>query len=128
MIKAVDITAALAGISPLDGRRPDSDVSSAFAVLGKFGNGAIFAGTFSGETGWERHRHGDELVQALDGAATLTIMAADGPQSFELRAGTLIVVPQGHWHRFHAPGRFTVLTATPQPSDFTQVDDPRTVA
>jgi mannose-6-phosphate isomerase-like protein (cupin superfamily) len=126
MIKAVDIETELAALTPLDGRRPDSEVGHAFAVLAKFGNGAIFAGTFSGDSAWERHPHGDEIVQALDGAATLTIMTDDGPRSLELRAGMLVVVPQGHWHRFHAPGRFTVLTATPQPTDHTLAEDPRT--
>jgi mannose-6-phosphate isomerase-like protein (cupin superfamily) len=45
-----------------------------------------------------------------------------------MTAGMLIVVPQGHWHRFHAPDGVTVLTATPQPTDHTAAADPRTVA
>ena len=126
MLEAVDIKAALAGLPVFDGRTPESNVSAAFAVLGAFRDGKIFAGTFSGDSDWERHRQGDELVQILDGATTLTIMTDSGPQSFALSAGMLIVVPQGHWHRFHAPGRVTVLTATPQPTDHTRGADPRT--
>ena len=126
MIKAVDIKAELAGRPVLDGRRPDTDVGDTFAVLSRFRDGAIFAGTFSGQSDWERHRQGDELVQVLDGAATLTILTDVGPESFALSAGMLIVVPQGHWHRFDAPGRVTVLTATPQPTDHTRGADPRT--
>ncbi len=94
-------------------------------MLAPFRDGSVFAGRFSGETPWERHQKGDELVQILDGAATLTIMTDDGPRSFELRAGMLIVVPQGHWHRFEAPGGVTVLSATPQPTDHTAAADPR---
>ena len=128
MIRAVDIKAELAGRPVLRGRStqtPAAEAREAFAVLAPFRDGSIFAGRFSGDTAWERHGKGDELVQILDGAATLTIMTDDGPRSFELRAGMLIVVPQGHWHRFAAPGGVTVLSATPQPTDHTSAADPR---
>jgi mannose-6-phosphate isomerase-like protein (cupin superfamily) len=126
MIKAVDIGAELAGRPVLRERAPDTDARDAFAVLAPFRDGAIFAGSFSGQSPWERHRNGDELVHVLDGSATLTIMTDGGPQAFELSAGMLIVVPQGHWHRFDAPGQVTVLTATPQPTEHTLATDPRT--
>jgi len=131
MIKAVDIKAELAGRPVLGDRGPnttEAEAKAAFAVLAPFRDGSIFAGSFSGDSPWERHQNGDELVHLLDGAATLTIMTDGGPQSFALRAGMLIVVPQGHWHRFHAPERVTVLTATPQPTDHTSAADPRTSA
>jgi mannose-6-phosphate isomerase-like protein (cupin superfamily) len=130
MLKAVDIKAELAGRPVLRGRDQDTteaEAKGAFAVLAPFRDGSIFAGSFSGESPWERHRKGDELVHILDGAATLTIMTDTGPQSFAMTAGMLIVVPQGHWHRFHAPDGVTVLTATPQPTDHTAAADPRTV-
>jgi mannose-6-phosphate isomerase-like protein (cupin superfamily) len=130
MLTAVDITAALAGRPVLHGRGRETtaaEAEAAFARLAPFRDGAIFAGSFSGDSPWERHQKGDELVHILDGAATLTIMTEHGPQSFDVRAGMLIVVPQGHWHRFHAPQRVTVLTATPQPTDHTCAEDPRTV-
>ena len=127
MIKAVDIKAELARLPFLNGRgkdTTDAEAKAAFATLAPFRNGSIFAGSFSGESPWERHQNGDELVHILDGAATLTIMTADGRRSFEMKAGMMIVVPQGHWHRFNAPARVTVLTATPQPTDHTFADDP----
>jgi hypothetical protein len=37
----------------------------------------------------------------------------------------LAVVPQGAWHRFHAPDGVTVLTATPQPTEHSFAEDPR---
>jgi len=129
MIRAVDIKAELAGRSMLRGRRADTPADAAkaaFAVLAPFRDGSIFAGSFSGDSPWERHRNGDELVQILEGAATLTIMTETGPRSFDMRAGMLIVVPQGHWHRFHAPDGVTVLSATPLPTDHTAASDPRT--
>jgi mannose-6-phosphate isomerase-like protein (cupin superfamily) len=124
-INAIDIRAELAGRPVLHARTkdtPDAEARAAFAVLAPFRDGSIFAGTFSGESKWERHGKGDELVHILDGAATLTIVTADGPRSLELRAGMLVVVPQGHWHRFVAPDRVTVLTATPQPTEHTTED------
>lgn len=129
MTKAVDIQAALAGLAPLRARRPTSppdEVQAAFAELAPFRDGSIFAGTFTGSTAWERHAKGDELVHVLDGSATLTIMGDDGPESFALTAGMLIVVPQGRWHRFEAPDRITVLSATPQPTEHTAASDPLT--
>ena len=128
MIRAVDVTAELAGLTMLRGRSagtPADRVKAAFAVLAPYRDGSVFAGRFSGETAWERHPGGDELVQILDGAATLTIMTVEGPQAVALYAGMLIVVPQGHWHRFEAPDGVTVLSATPQPTEHTAAADPR---
>ena len=102
-----------------------SQAADAFATLAAINNGAIFAGGFSGETPWERHINGDELVQILDGRTTLTIMTDAGPETLEMTAGMLAVVPQGAWHRFHAPDGVTVLTATPQPTEHTFAEDPR---
>lgn len=65
-------------------------------------------------------------MHILDGAATLTVMTDGEPRSFALTAGMLIVVPQGHWHRFDAPDGVTALSATPQPTDHTAAADPRT--
>src|SRR5512132_1881254 len=131
MLKAVDIKAELAGRPVLSGRDKDTTEAEdghAFAVLAPFRDGSIFAGSFSGESPWERHQKGDELVQILDGATTLTIMTAGGPQSFKLTAGMIIVVPQGPWHRLHSAERVTVLSATPQPTEHSRAEDPRAVA
>jgi len=128
MIKTVDIRTELTGLPVLRERSattPADEVRAAFATLAPFRDGSIFVGRFSGDTSWERHQKGDELVHVLDGAATLTIMTDAGPRSFALAAGMLIVVPQGHWHRFEAPGGVTVLSATPQPTDHTNAADPR---
>ena len=80
--RAIDIAAELAGLPVLRERgvnTPADEVRAAFAALAPFRDGGIFAGRFSGETPWERHQKGDELVQILDGAATLTIMTARAP-------------------------------------------------
>lgn len=128
MVEAVDIEAELARRPVLRGRTPETpedEAGEAFATLAAFRDGGIFAGRFSGQSPWERHGKGDELVHILAGETTLTILTQEGPRELALKAGMLAVVPQGHWHRFHAPGEVTVLTATPQPTDHSRADDPR---
>ena len=125
---AVDIKAALAGRPVLRDRTrytSEVDAEAAFATLAPFRDGGIFAGSFSGESPWERHPNGDELVHVLDGATTLTIIIDDAPQVFEMTGGMLVVVPQGCWHRFQSPDGVTVLTMTPQPTEHTADEDPR---
>jgi len=127
MVKAVDIEAELALLPMLRNRGPETteqEATAAFATLAAFRDGGVFAGRFQGESEWERHRQGDELVHILAGAATLTILTDDGPRVLELKSGMLTVVPQGCWHRFNAPDSVTVLTATPQPTDHSNAEDP----
>ena len=128
MVKAIDIHIELAKRPMLRGRRPDTpgdQTAAAFATLAGFREGGIFAGSFQGDSAWERHPQGDELVQILSGAATLTVITEDGLQTLAMTAGTLAVVPQNCWHRFHAPEGVTLLTATPQPTDHSTAEDPR---
>ena len=54
--------------------------------MAPYRDGAVFTGKFAGESAWERHPNGDEIVQIVDGATTLHVMTADGPQSFALKA------------------------------------------
>ena len=127
MPKAVDIRAAIAPLPVLRNRRPETagpEAEAAFAVLAETGNGAVFAGSFGGESAWERHGSGDELVQVLEGETRLTILTDSGPSVLEMKAGMLTVVPQGCWHKFHAPTGVTVLTMTPQPTDISTAEDP----
>jgi mannose-6-phosphate isomerase-like protein (cupin superfamily) len=126
--KPADINAALAERPVLRDRTRHTTAAEsepAFARLASYRDGAVFAGSFSGESDWERHRNGDELVHVLDGATTLTIIIDDEPRVFEMTGGMLVVVPQGCWHRFQAPQGVTVLTMTPQPTDHCAEDVPR---
>jgi mannose-6-phosphate isomerase-like protein (cupin superfamily) len=82
----------------------------------------------AGKDHWERHLSGDELIYVLDGTATLEMVCDDGaPKSFALNAGTIAVIPQGAWHRFHSSGGFTQMAATPFPGETVELDmdDPR---
>ena len=130
MLRAVNISDELGKLEFLEGRGPDTTAQEedrAFARLAGYRNGAVFAGGFTGESPWERHTNGDELVHILDGGTLLTIMTDDGPKEFEMRKGMVIVVPEGRWHKFRSEQGVTVLTVTPQPTDHTSVDDPRTI-
>jgi quercetin dioxygenase-like cupin family protein len=126
--KIIDIEAALATVTPLRNRgkqTSDEEANAAFATLEKYNNGAVFTGSFDGESPWERHRGGDELVHILKGEARLTILSETGEDVLELKAGMLTVVPKSCWHRFNAPNGVTVLTVTPQPTDHSDAEDPR---
>lgn len=128
-IKVVDIKAELAPLTPLKMRgeqTTEEQAAAAFAELSPFRDGGIFAGTFQGDSGWEIHPKGDEIVQILDGATSLTILIEGGEEILQLSAGMLVVVPPNCWHRFNAPDSVTVMTATPQPTEHTFADDPRT--
>lgn len=135
MITILDLKAEFARLRMLRGRTPQTSEaarqeSGGFATLAPFRDGNIFSAKFAGLGAWERHPNGDELVQVVEGAATLHLMTADGPQSFALKAGMLAIVPQGTWHRFEAPEGVTLMTATPKPTEHLTVDvaDPRALS
>lgn len=118
----------------LRGRTPQTTeaerkASGGFATLAPFRDGNIYSAKFAGDGAWERHPNGEELVQIVEGSATLHIMTDDGPTSYSVSAGMMIVVPQGTWHRFHSPEGVGLLTATPKPTEHLTVDveDPRTL-
>lgn len=127
-VKAVDIESALSSLEIMEGRTPHSpeeEVNEAFATLAPFDSGGVFVGAFVGDSPWERHAAGDELVHIIKGTAQLIILSDGGEQTLTLGAGMVTVVPKGLWHRFHAPNGVTVLTATPQPTEHSVADDPR---
>jgi mannose-6-phosphate isomerase-like protein (cupin superfamily) len=134
MVTIVDLDAELGKLTMLRGRKPEMleaerKASGGFATLAPFRDGNLFSAKFSGNGAWERHPNGDELVQVVEGAATLHLMTDDGPQAHRLRAGMLAIVPQGTWHRFEAPDGVCLMTATPKPTEHLTVDveDPRTL-
>ncbi len=127
MPKAVSVSDAIASLPVLRNRRPETqgpEADAAFATLAETRNGGVFAGSFEGESPWERHVKGDELVHVLDGATRLTILTDNDRTVLEMKADMVTVVPQGCWHKFHAPAGVTVLTMTPQPTEHSTADDP----
>jgi mannose-6-phosphate isomerase-like protein (cupin superfamily) len=135
MVTIVDFAGRCGELDMLKGRRPDMTEAdrkgtNAFATLTPFRDGNIFAAKFSGNGAWERHPNGDELVQVVDGSTKFHIITEDGPQTHELRAGMLVIVPQNAWHRFESPEGVCLMTATPKPTEHLTVDvaDPRTLS
>jgi mannose-6-phosphate isomerase-like protein (cupin superfamily) len=135
MVTILDLRAEFTKLTLLTGRTPemtevDRKASGGFATLAPFRDGNIYSAKFSGDGAWERHPNGDELVQIVEGAATMHVITEDGPQSYPVSAGMLIVVPQGTWHRFHSPEGVSLVTATPKPTEHltVDVDDPRTLS
>ena len=131
MPKAVNVSEAIAPLPVLRNRTPETpgpeggpEADAAFAMLAETRNGGVFAGSFEGESPWEHHVNGDELVHVLDGETRLTILTGNDRTVLEMKAGMVTVVPQGCWHKFHAPAGVTVLTMTPQPTEHSTADDP----
>ena len=114
-------------------RTPQStreETKGSVAQLASYRDGLLLAIKSSGTDHWERHLTGDELIHLLDGTAMLEIVCDDGPpKSFALRAGMVVVIPQGAWHRGHSSEGTTQINATPIPGDHVEldVDDPRAV-
>ncbi|MBL4767203.1 MAG: hypothetical protein JKY94_05730 [Rhodobacteraceae bacterium] len=78
---------------------PDNKKKDAFASLSEYGNGAVFIAHYAGDSQWERHSAGDELVHVLEGETTL-ILLQDGREIANLMGqGDIMVVPQAVWPR-----------------------------
>ena len=95
----------------------------AFAVLSDYRDGAIYAGYYSGNSEWERHSKGDEIVMAIEGKTTVILRIDGNDERIELAASDIVVVPKNTWHRFENSTDLKVLTVTPQPTDHS-LDDP----
>jgi len=128
----IDLNAEVAKLTMFR-RSPGSTMAErtgSVARLAAYRDGLLLAIKSAGKDHWERHLTGDELIHVLEGRLTLEIVCDDGPPKlFELRAGTVAVIPQGAWHRFHSAEGATQMAATPFPGETIEldVDDPRTV-
>jgi mannose-6-phosphate isomerase-like protein (cupin superfamily) len=128
MLEKFDLDHVLRDLPRLRGRgahTSEEELRRSIRPLAGFRDGGLFASSFSGSSGWERHPAGDEIVHILAGSTRFDIILDDEIESHELRAGTIVVVPRGAWHRFESSEGVTVLTATPQPTEHHHVDDPR---
>ena len=118
--QSINVRQALDGLRFLANRTPTTppgESERAFARLCDYRDGALFIAHYAGNSEWERHSRGDEIVFVLAGETTLFLLA-DGQQSANrLREGELLVVPQNSWHRFETPTGVKVMTVTPQPTD-----------
>lgn len=121
----VDIRSVLDGLDFLADRTPTTSETEINWVgkLGDYRDGGIFVVHYAGQSEWERHAVGDEIVMVIDGETTMTLLIDGREHDHTLGAMQMIVVPQGTWHRFTTPVGVKVMTVTPQPTDH-QVSHP----
>ena len=118
MTEPVSLEAALSRVRFFPDRQPDStDAEDAFARLAAYRDGEIYIGRYGGNSEWERHPAGDELVMVLDGETTLFVLENGEETAHRLTARGLFIVPQGLWHRFETPKGVEVMTVTPSPTE-----------
>ena len=96
---------------------PDAEMQNAFAKLANLDASGIFITHYSGNSEWERHPSGDELVQVIEGETALFLLIDGVEHKNIMKAGELFVVPKGIWHRFESPKGLKVLTITPPPTE-----------
>ncbi|HSB12306.1 MAG TPA: cupin domain-containing protein [Blastocatellia bacterium] len=89
------------------------EANAAVGHLGWLGDHALGVMRYSGQTPWERHPDGDELLHALDGEVDVTVLTDDGPVRTTVGAGSVFVCPRGLWHRQNPKPKVTMLFATP---------------
>src|ERR1051325_9709465 len=129
MLTIINLKDEFAKLNMLRGRTPQTTAAEreenrALAHLMPYRDGTIFIAKFAGSGLWERHPKGDEIVQIFDRTTTLQLVCDSRSEAFTLSAGAFVVIPQGSWHRFAAAEGVSLMTATPEPSEFTTVDDP----
>ncbi|MGC2494532.1 cupin domain-containing protein [Candidatus Binatus sp.] len=104
------------------------DANAAVRNVARIGNLTLGVMSYTGQTPWERHPDGDELLLALDGELEVTTLTDDGPVTRKLRAGEAFVCPQGLWHRQFAEKSVSMLYGTPiDTTENSMADDPRVV-
>ncbi len=110
----------------LSNRSPEStdeEMRNSVSKLSDYRDGAIFITYYDGDTEWERHPVGDEIVLVIEGQTTLILLEDGCETANELHEGEFFVVPQNIWHRFETPSKMKVWSVTPQPTDH-RIDRP----
>jgi mannose-6-phosphate isomerase-like protein (cupin superfamily) len=100
-----------------------------FRLLAPF-NGAAFCVYYGDQlehSDWELHPDTDELLMVLDGSVTVEILTESDCHAVPLTAGTVVVVPKGHWHRHTNVRDVVEVFFTPGTTLETTADDPRNV-
>jgi quercetin dioxygenase-like cupin family protein len=123
-----DLEKTLAELVPLAITRNTTAAEADAAVreLGWLADRLVAVMRFAGETPWERHPDGDELLHVLDGDVDVTVLTDDGPVHVPVSAGAVFVCPRGLWHRQRPKTSATVLFATATAtSEASWADDPR---
>ena len=116
----ISITVAFSRLSFLADRTPetsDEEAEGAFEMLSEYRDGGIFIGHYAGNSEWERHSNGDEIVFVVEGETTLILLVGGKETPNTLGRGELLVVPKNIWHRFETSKAVKIMSVTPQPTD-----------
>ena len=115
---AISLDDAFAKLTFRGDRTPRStDMDAAFCTLSGYRDGGVFLAHYAGNSEWERHPKGDELVFVVEGETNLVLLEDGQQRPNLLRSGELLIVPKDTWHRFESPNAVKILTVTPQPTD-----------
>lgn len=121
MVEKKSLAGILNQLTHFPNRTPDmaftGEADSAFSDIAPYRDGVISVGYYSGNSEWERHPGGEEIVMAIEGSTTLVLLVRGEQRRVALHPGELVVVPQGHWHRFETSTQLKVMTVTPQPTE-----------
>lgn len=81
--------------------------------LGHHNDNSVGLGRYSGQSPWERHTNGDELLYVVDGEVDVEALTDAEPFRGTLRAGSLFLVPKGVWHQLTARPSATIFFVSP---------------
>lgn len=121
MVEKKSLTEILNQLTHLSNRTPEmafaGEADSVFSDIAPYRDGVISVGYYSGNTEWERHPSGDEIVMAIEGNTTLVLLIKGAQHRVALHPAELVVVPQGYWHRFETSTQLKIMSVTPQPTE-----------
>ncbi len=122
-MKIHDIQTAATEVRKKAAANPRGRANLDFGLLNDY---SVGLGRYAGQSPWERHRNGDELLYVLDGEVTITVLS-DGEEEHEtLRSGCLFVVPKDRWHQLDTSEGVSVFFASPPDEGAERSrDDPR---
>jgi quercetin dioxygenase-like cupin family protein len=123
-----NLPTAIAGLSTITLTRAttEAEANGAIREIGRLEDRLVGVMRFAGETPWERHPDGDELLHVLDGDVDVTVLTDEGPVHVRVAAGGVFVCPRGLWHRQCPTTAATLLFATPtKTTEASWADDPR---
>jgi len=123
-MKVHDVQSALDEIVEQAHANPRGRANADFGMLNDYQLGL---GRYTGQSLWERHRNGDELLYVMDGEVEITLLSEAGAEEREiLRSGSLFVVPRDRWHQLNTSNEVSIFFASPPESGAERTrDDPR---
>jgi quercetin dioxygenase-like cupin family protein len=101
------------------------DGETKFWTGDEFNKGGTWIGQFKGQSPWEYHPNGDEIIYVIKGKVEITVLTKKRRKRSIVTTGSYFVIPKGHWHRQRAIGKVTEFGATSGNTRYSDKDDPR---